>query len=151
MTAHIGTVLAKLRKESNCSLKSVSGTLRTKYHITLPPQTILEYEQGRLLPDTNTFLAICAIYNCSDILYSFGYSNKNNTLSSLNPEELQIIANYRALPSAEKDMILGALGIKKDRLLPRILSLSGKEILLPWIFRESSTLGHHVLKQFSYL
>lgn len=126
----IRTALKRLRTNLQLSPQDVSVLLHSKYSIEVSAQTLLDYEAGSSTPDISHFLALCKLYDCPDVLHTFGYSDENFAFCKLLPEEQQIINNYRKLPTLEKNMILGALGIKKERVLQRIALLTDKGILL---------------------
>lgn len=113
---NIGNTLRKLRKQSGLSAQDVSQILKAKYSIEMNHRTLFNYEKGRSSPDIDRFLSLCMIYECKDILYEFGYTNKKLSAMPLNSEESEILDKFQALPVSGKDMIRGALGIKKQEL-----------------------------------
>lgn len=117
--SQIGDILLKLRIEARLSVGKVSEILRTQYSILLNPDTLCNYEKGRTLPNIRCFLALCAIYNCNDILAAFGYSKYTDKYSSYAAEIKQIIQRYILLNPAEKGIILGALGIDAKSSNPK--------------------------------
>lgn len=116
MERTIGNILRTLRENSNLSAKEVSIILKNNYSIEMNYRTLFNYEKGRSSPDVDRFLALCQIYNCTDILYTFGYTNKQQNFVSYTPEDKQILKKYHALPPSGRNVILGALGIEKDGL-----------------------------------
>lgn len=142
----IGTILKKLREDAKLSPPDVVAILKSNYSIELSLRTLFSYESGCSTPDVTIFLALCTIYHCQDILYTFGYSNKKITFHRSNSDEEVIINKYRALPAIEKNIILGALGIKKGILLQKSSSLNARGHFLLWISQRHRTLGHYVLK-----
>ena len=126
----IGSILKNLRQKANLSLQDVTTILCSRYSIELSPRTLLSHEAGCGKPDITHFLALCKIYDCNDILYAFGYSDEKYALTSLSSEERQIINRYRTLPTLEKNIIHGALGIKKGSLLQKTSLSSRRAILL---------------------
>lgn len=126
----IRTALKRLRINLQLSPQDVSALLHSKYSIEVSAQTLLDYEAGSSTPDISHFLALCKLYDCPDVLHTFGYNSQKSAFFGLCSEEQQIINEYRKLPASEKNMILGALGIKKERVLQRIALLTDKGILL---------------------
>ncbi|MBP3609499.1 MAG: helix-turn-helix transcriptional regulator [Lachnospiraceae bacterium] len=118
----IGTTLRTLRENANLSAKDVSEILKNKYAIDMNYRTLFNYEKGRSSPDIDRFLTLCQIYDCYDILYTFGYTEKKNAFTPIPPEEELIIKKYNSLPPSGKNMILGALGIEKEKQQQRISS-----------------------------
>lgn len=112
----IGSILRSLREKSGLSAKEVSEVLNKTYNIKMEHGTLYNYEKGRSSPDIDRFLSLCIIYGCKDILYEFGYTNKKISAMHLNNEEFEILDKFQALPASGKDMIRGALGIKKQEL-----------------------------------
>lgn len=116
----IGTILRNLRENANMSAKDVSDILKKEYAIDMNYRTLFNYEKGRSSPDIDRFLTLCMIYNCNDILYTFGYTDKQQSFSPPNREDEQILKKYHSLPPSGRNVILGALGIEKDSLQQKI-------------------------------
>ncbi len=115
-SVQIGSILRSLRERVGLSAKEVSAILSNTYNIKMEHGTLYNYEKGRSSPDIDRFLSLCMIYECRDILYEFGYTNKKLSAMPLNSEESEILDKFQALPVSGKDMIRGALGIKKQEL-----------------------------------
>lgn len=115
-SVQIGSTLRSLREKAGLSAKEVSAILSNTYNIKMEHGTLYNYEKGRSSPDIDRFLSLCMIYECRDILYEFGYTNKKLSAMPLNSEESEILDKFQALPVSGKDMIRGALGIKKQEL-----------------------------------
>lgn len=111
----LGTKLRELRENKGYNAKEVAALLSDKYMIKLKYQTLYSYETGRTFPNTDVFLALCQLYDCYDILYTFGYTDKQVIDNSISHEDEEILKRYHALPSSGQNMILGALGIDKSR------------------------------------
>lgn len=118
-SSQIGDILLNLRIDARLSAEKVSEILRVQYSILLKPSTLYNYEKGRTLPGIRCFLALCVIYNCSDVLTTFGYSKYADKYSLYATEIEQIIQRYISLTPSEKEIILGALGIKTKSLNPK--------------------------------
>jgi len=116
----IGTTLRKLRENANLSAKDVSDILKSEFSIDMNHRTLFNYEKGRSSPDVDRFLTLCMIYNCNDILYTFGYTDKQQNFTPPSREDEQILKKYHALPPSGRNLILGALGIEKDSLQQKI-------------------------------
>lgn len=115
-SVQIGSTLRSLREKAGLSAKEVSAILSNTYNIKMEHGTLYNYEKGRSSPDIDRFLSLCMIYECRDILYEFGYTNKKLSAMPLDSEESEILDKFQALPVSGKDMIRGALGIKKQEL-----------------------------------
>ena len=131
-----GIILKNLRLSANLSIPNAINILRKDYSIKLNSRTLLNYEAGYGIPDLNHFLALCTVYHCQDILYTFGYNDEQVSLSTLSSEEQQIITTYRTLPTLEKNIVLGALGIKKELFQQKIVLLADVEILFKLILQK---------------
>lgn len=116
----IGTILRKLRENAHLSAKEVSDILKKDYSIDMNHRTLFNYEKGRSSPDIDRFLTLCMIYNCSDILYTFGYTDEQQHFTPPSHEDEQILKKYHSLPPSGRNLILGALGIEKDGLKQKI-------------------------------
>lgn len=110
----IGLKLRELREQKQLNAKDVASLLHDKYDIEINFKALYSYETGRTFPNTDIFLALCHLYECNDILYTFGYVDKPNAFA-ISPEDLEVIKKYHALPSSGQNMILGALGIDKTK------------------------------------
>lgn len=110
----IGKRLRKLRERTGLSAKEVAELLADKYDIQMNYRTLFNYEKGRSSPDIDRFLVLCMIYNCTDVLYEFGYTQNKNF--SRHNEENEIIKKYNLLSDEGKYLIQNALGITpKDK------------------------------------
>lgn len=109
----IGLKLKEMRKNSGKNWKSILSELSEQYGIDVAQSTVYGYENGHASPDIDSFLALCVIYGCSDVLYEFGYTSVKHTHKLCVPEEIEVAEKYRSLPESSKDMIRGALGIEK--------------------------------------
>lgn len=107
----IGSKLRTLRENTGMNAKEVSETLLKRFQIKVEYKSIYNYEKGRNQPDIDVFLALCIIYNCDDVLFEFGYTDKrrSRTLS----EADRVAVEYKKLPESGKDVIRNALGIEK--------------------------------------
>ena len=117
---NISDTLKKLRTASNKSASVVIQELNQTYGFSLAQSTLYGYENGHSCPDVDVFLALCMIYNCRDILYTFGYTDKPNAFTVTSPEDALIVEKYNNLTPSGKNMILGALGIEKDNIKQKI-------------------------------
>lgn len=68
-------VLKNLREKSQLKAPEVSAMLRERYGMDMNYRTLYNYENGKSSPDVERFLALCEIYNCSDILGEFGFAH----------------------------------------------------------------------------
>lgn len=72
----ISFTLRKLRDREKLSVKEVQENL-LKFGISVSIKTIYGWESGKRLPDADTFLTLCDIYNSEDVLKDFGYKTNN--------------------------------------------------------------------------
>ena len=73
----ISSTLRKLRENKRLSVKEVQEKL-LELGIPVAIKTIYGWESGKRLPDADTFLTLCDIYNSNDILGDFGYRRTSN-------------------------------------------------------------------------
>lgn len=72
---NIASTLKELRTASKLSAKEVSERL-TIYNITISTKTLYGYESGLSMPNADTFLALCKIYNCENPLQIISAAKK---------------------------------------------------------------------------
>lgn len=77
----ISFTLRKLREREHLSVKDVQEKLMN-LGIVVSNKTIYGWESGKRLPDADTFLTLCDIYNSEDVLSDFGYKNKEAELEA---------------------------------------------------------------------
>lgn len=115
----IGRTLRELRERNGLTAKDVVEKLRTDYNIEFNHRNIFQYEKNRCSPSTDCFLALCAIYNCTNILHEFGYTEEIKVPKTpIEQENEEIIRRFRSLPESGKNLIRGALGIEKESRVP---------------------------------
>jgi len=73
----IAKSLRRLRTNKKMSVLEVQSEL-LKHDVEVSNKTIYGWESGKRLPDADTFLILCGIYDSSDILKDFGYTNSTN-------------------------------------------------------------------------
>lgn len=96
--------LRDLRLDKNFTQKSFAALLN------LTQQTYSDYETGRTNPDLDTLTKIADFLGVSiDYLLGrsddFGIISINNEMNDYTAEERQLVADYRALTPALKDML----------------------------------------------
>lgn len=111
---NIGNTLKQLRTSSKKSVGEIIAELEQYYGFTLAQSTLYGYENNHSNPNIDIFLALCMIYNCNDILYTFGYTDKQQNSVPPSQEDEQILKKYHSLTPSGRNLILGALGIEKD-------------------------------------
>ena len=111
----IGQKLRQLREAKSYNAKDVTELLKEQFEINIQYKSIYNYENGRNFPDIDIFLAMCKLYDCKDVLYEFGYSNRK-VLSDNNQEDSLILEIYHKLTPESKELIRGALGINSKTL-----------------------------------
>ena len=70
----IPSILRQKRELCGLSVESVVSKLKD-FGITISEKALYAYENGTNSPKVNTFIALCKIYNVSDIMSEFGYSS----------------------------------------------------------------------------
>lgn len=71
----IAEVLKNRRKILKLSAAEVTSRLLA-YGIDISPKSLYSYESGHRQPDADTLMALCEIYNITDILATFGYKKE---------------------------------------------------------------------------
>ena len=106
-TNKIAKKLKKYRKAKNLSAQQVSLYLKENGY-SIEPRSIYSYENGSRIPKADVFLHLCRLYECTDILYEFGYGEKFEADFS---KEQELINQYRKLDDREKGILEGFLNI----------------------------------------
>jgi len=102
--------LKQLRKASGLSAKEVSEKLK-KYNIDISFNTLYGYESGLSMPNADTFVALCKVYKCDNILDIFkSDSDRPNYV------EWNLIKNYRSLDPHGKEAVDSILSIEMKRM-----------------------------------
>lgn len=104
----IAKVLKEYRKRNHYTVNDVSIMLK-KHSMDVAPKTIYGWESGQAQPSADTLLALCEIYNITDILDTFGYESRFPLNASLTPHEYDLIKSYREHPELQiaVDILLG--------------------------------------------
>ena len=97
----IGDKLRKLRERNNLTRKEAVDKLQS-LGIEISDKTLYGYESGRNAANADMFLALCKIYNCTNIANEF--SNNSEDVLFTNAE-WDIIEKYRTLDSHGKKMV----------------------------------------------
>ncbi|MGN0439067.1 MAG: XRE family transcriptional regulator [Lachnospiraceae bacterium] len=96
-TYNAGTILRDYRIKNRLSVCQVVNILQKKYKIKISDKTLYAWERNQNEPSTSCFLALCEIYNITNVLKDFGYNEKNEPVPLfLNSEEREIIIRYRS-------------------------------------------------------
>lgn len=95
----IGNKLKALREENNLTRKEAVERLK-QLGIDISDKTLYGYESGRNSANADMFLALCQIYNCSDILGEFA-NTKNDVLFT--NREWELIEKYRLISHNDAD------------------------------------------------
>lgn len=115
MKSSIGEVLKKCRLDSGHSVKQISDILISK-GFKASEKTIYSWENGNSQPTPDAFLLMCKLYNVTDILKTFGYTDTSAIDISL-PEDYEYIKKYRELDDHGKDMVDTVLQKEFDRIV----------------------------------
>jgi len=106
----LGTVIADYRKQNDMSQIDVANALE-KYDIHIKNAAVSAWEKGNSTPDANQLLALCRLFNITDIYDAFIGPNPSNPLSGLNDagrakvltyiSDLKATGLYDAHPAAD--------------------------------------------------
>lgn len=91
----IPKVLKEYRKINNYSVNDVSIKLQ-EHSYSVAPKTIYGWESGQAQPSADVLLALCEIYNVTNILSTFGYEDPKEF--HLTAQEQELVRAYRAHP-----------------------------------------------------
>lgn len=105
---NISSILRQFRKSSDYVAKDVTEKLK-QYGINISEKTLYGYESGISMPNANTFIALCLIYNCKNPLSAI----KNQ---AEDPDEAVIIAKYRSLDDRGKSAVRNVLDHEYESL-----------------------------------
>ncbi len=100
---NIGSFLKQIRKASGYSVKEAVHELEA-YNIIIASKTLYGYESGHTMPNADTFITLCHIYQCENPLIIF-------KSAPLTKEERALIDRYRMLDDNGKkimDIVLEA-------------------------------------------
>lgn len=106
-TNKIARNLKKYRKAKNLTAQQVSDYMKDNGY-QIETRTIYGYEDGSRMPNADVFLHLCLLYECTDVLYEFGYGEK---LATDILKEQEIINRYRKLDEREKAIFEGFINI----------------------------------------
>ncbi len=95
---HIPRVLKEYRKRNHYSVSDVSILLRDR-SVDVAPKTIYGWESGQASPSADMLLTLCEIYNITDILSAFGYSDTEDFC--VTRSERILIEAYRKHPDMQ--------------------------------------------------
>lgn len=107
----IGQVLKKYRKSNGYTVPEVSALLLEKYNMNVAEKTIYGWESSQCLPPSQKLLALCELYQITNINHSFGGSpdNRNFGITSL---ERRVIEEFRLHPEMQQ-AVCRLLGIEE--------------------------------------
>lgn len=95
---YIPKALKEYRKKNHFTVNDVSLMLRDR-SIEVAPKTIYGWESGQANPSADMLLTLCELYNISDILSAFGYTDKEDFY--LTAAECDLIKSYRKHPELQ--------------------------------------------------
>lgn len=108
----IGQTLRKMRQRCGLSVSEVHERLK-QYQIYMGDNYLYSLETNRRSVNLPTFLALCRIYGCRDILQDFGdLFDENGDLpdyARFSEEEQQIIEYYRELDARGRRSVLSLM------------------------------------------
>ena len=104
---NISEKLKQLRKINKLKISDVVFKL-SKYNLSISPKTIYKWEQGNVLININSLIALCNIYNTS--IQNF-FDDKSSKFISVNALEKNFLNMIRTNENYKKALLLI---IKKD-------------------------------------
>jgi transcriptional regulator with XRE-family HTH domain len=100
----IGIVLRKLRDKKGFTAKqAVLHLLILGFDIS--EKTLYGYESGARMPNSDLFMALCAIYEVENILGEFGYKDLKDTMLFSN-NEWELLRHFRDLNTEGQQKIV---------------------------------------------
>ena len=108
----IGNKLRKLRNQNNLSVQDVA-TLLHKYGIYISAKSLYGYETGARSVEAPTFLALCMIYRCDNILKEF--ADCDYAVITPSGAELRLLERIRGLDEHGRDLLNGMLELELKR------------------------------------
>lgn len=102
MSDKLGSKLKELRETASMSAKEVSVRLR-ELGFEIHEKTIYGYESGIRMPNADVFMSLCHIYNCKNILETFGTIEVDYSIPD--DKEWKMIEQYRKLDSYGVDLV----------------------------------------------
>lgn len=97
---YIPRVLKEYRKKNHFTVNDVSLMLHER-SIEVAPKTIYGWESGQANPSADMLLTLCEMYNITDILTVFGYT-EDDTYFHVTPSERALVESYRKHPELQK-------------------------------------------------
>lgn len=96
----ISKVLKKYRKDNQLSVKDVVSLLHER-GINVAVKTVYGWESGQASPPVTIFLALCEIYNITDVTAAFS-PEKSDTFFHVTHSERILLQAYRKHPEMQK-------------------------------------------------
>lgn len=100
----IGSTLKAKRTEKALSVEQVSSTL-VSLGFKASPKTIYSWESGNSQPTPDALLAMCALYDITDVLSAFGYAPKERPAQT-DRELSQLVRHYEASTDEGRSLLL---------------------------------------------
>ncbi len=111
---NIPKILKEYRKRNHYTVNDVALMLH-EHSFDVAPKTIYGWEGGQAKPSADILLTLCEMYNITDILSTFGYTDTENF--QITSYERSLIESYRKHPELQEavDILLGCRPIRKTR------------------------------------
>lgn len=109
----IPKMLKEYRKRNHFTVKDVSLMLHER-SMEVAPKTIYGWESGQASPSASMLLTLCEMYNITDILSVFGYSDSDDF--QISKSEQSLIEAYRKHPELHEavGILLGFRSIRRN-------------------------------------
>ncbi len=95
----IPRVLKEYRKRNHFTVNDVSLMLHER-SLEVAPKTIYGWESGQANPSADMLLTLCEMYNITDVLTVFGYT-EDDSFFHVTPSERALIESYRNHPELQ--------------------------------------------------
>lgn len=96
----IGNTLKKYRKSIGLSVPQVAALLEERYQLKVAEKTIYGWESSQCLPPAQKLVALCEIYQISNINHSFAEPTDSKHFA-ITPLERRVIEEFRNHPEMQ--------------------------------------------------
>ncbi|MCM1106903.1 MAG: hypothetical protein NC355_08160 [Blautia sp.] len=97
MNTKIGTKLKEYRKNHGWTIENVSEELCQRFELDIAGKTIYGWESDQSLPRTQSFLALCELYQIERLYEEFPVTKRQKPFS-ITPEERTLLYKLRKHP-----------------------------------------------------
>lgn len=101
---NIGQFLREARIKANMTQDEAIEELSRQFNIDKTSNMISRYEKGQSMPSSDLFLALCVIYDVTDVIKDFVMGDDDESVD-LTLEEKMLLEKYRMLNDDERELI----------------------------------------------